>query len=539
MKSPVPPRSPLCFTPAARLEGQPAARPSAGSGRLARLALLIAGSFPVTLATAQAQNNATLTTLYTFTGSSDSAQPSTALVQGNDGNFYGATGPTIYKLTPTGVFTTLYTFTGGSDGADAQSGLIQGSDGNFYGTALLPLANTYALPLGTIYKLTPAGVLTTLYTFTGGSDGDSCPYGLTQGSDGNFYGTTMYGGAAGGDGTIFQLTPTGTLTTLYTFTGGLDGGNPVGQLVMDSQGNFYGATSYGGGAGEMVYNDGTVFKITPAGVFTSLYSFLGGNGVNPEAGLTLGIDGFLYGSTDAGEFNDDSTVFQIGPFVTPARMLNTLHYFTPGTDGSYPSALVQGTDHIFYGTTTGTVGGPATVFKVSPVGQYTAGGFSIIYTFTDGGAPASALILGSDGNFYGTTYRGGANGNGTIFKLTVNPAFFDGQVSVDGGFYFLAFPGGNYFGFYTFLDDPHYLYHLDLGYEYITDANDRDNGIYLYDFASGGFFYTSPFLPFPYLYDFGLNSFVYYYPDPDDAGRYNTDGVRYFYDFNTGQIISK
>ena len=110
----------------------------------------------------------------------------------------------------------------------------------------------------------------------------------------------------------------------------------------------------------MVYGDGTVFKITPAGVFTSLYSFLGGNGVNPPAGLALGIDGFLYGSTGGGTFNDDSTVFQIGTFGT----LNTLHYFNTSTEGSYPSTLVQGTDHIFYGTTTGTVGGPATVIKV-------------------------------------------------------------------------------------------------------------------------------------------------------------------------------
>ena len=121
----------------------------------------------------------------------------------------------------------------------------------------------------------------------------------------------------------------------------------------------------------------------------------------------------------------------------------------------------------------------------------------------------------------------------------VHPPFFAGEVALDDGVYYLQIPGGDAFGYYSFLEDANYLYHFDFGYEYVFDAADGDGGIYLYDFASSDFFYTSPGYPFPYLYDFGLNSVVYYYPDPNNPGHYNTGGVRYFYVFSTGQTISK
>ena len=110
---------------------------------------------------------------------------------------------------------------------------------------------------------------------------------------------------------------------------------------------------------------------------------------------------------------------------------------------------------------------------------------------------------------------------------------------MSSGVYYLAFASGNYFGYYSFLANPAYLFHFDLGYEYVFDAADGKSGVYFYDFASSTFFYTSPTFPFPYLYDFSLNSVLYYYPDPNNAGHYNTDGIRYFYDFNTGMIITK
>ena len=121
----------------------------------------------------------------------------------------------------------------------------------------------------------------------------------------------------------------------------------------------------------------------------------------------------------------------------------------------------------------------------------------------------------------------------------VHPPFFDGEAALANGVYYLSFPAGNPFGYYSYLSDPNYIYHFDLGYEFVFDAKDGNSGVYLYDFASNDFFYTSPGFPFPYLYDFGLNTVLYYYPDPDDAGRYNTNGVRYFYRFDTGKIFTK
>ncbi len=118
-------------------------------------------------------------------------------------------------------------------------------------------------------------------------------------------------------------------------------------------------------------------------------------------------------------------------------------------------------------------------------------------------------------------------------------SFFNGEAALGNGAYYLRFPNGNPFGYYSYLTDPRYIFHFDLGYEYVFDALDGKSGVYLYDFKSGGFFYTSPGFPFPYLYDFTLNSVLYYYPDPANAGRYNTNGTRYFYVFNTGQIVSR
>ncbi len=122
---------------------------------------------------------------------------------------------------------------------------------------------------------------------------------------------------------------------------------------------------------------------------------------------------------------------------------------------------------------------------------------------------------------------------------SVPSTFFKGESALGSGAYYLAFPSGDYFGYYSFLSDTRYIYHFDLGYEYCIDAGDGSNGIYFYDFKSDDFFYTSPDFPFPYLYDFNLSALLYYYPDPNNAGHYNTNGVRYFYNLSTGEIISK
>ena len=160
--------------------------------------------------------------------------------------------------------------------------------------------------------------------------------------------------------------------------------------------------------------------------------------------------------------------------------------------------------------------------------------------------PFGNLLETSPDVFLGVSQSNNSNesGDGTILQLTVTGSsapfpFFAGEAALGSGVYYLAFPNGNYFGYYSFLTDPAYLYHFDLGYEYVFDAADGESGVYLYDFLSSDFFYTSPVFPFPYLFDFTLNSVLYYYPDPNNPGHYNTDGIRYFYDFNTGQIITK
>ena len=192
---------------------------------------------------------------------------------------------------------------------------------------------------------------------------------------------------------------------------------------------------------------------------------------------------------------------------------------------------------------------------------------SVAVQQTDGGSSySSSGTIAADGAISGLNIRvnslsrgnltipysakvavdGSVTGNGSSGDIVVDlvasrmaTTLFTGEIALGGGAYFLQFPNGNYFGYYSYLSDPKYIYHFDLGYEYIFDAADGQGGVYFYDFKSNGFFYTSPLFSFPYLYDFSLNSVVYYYPDPNRPGRYNTNGVRYFYVTSTGQTVSK
>src|ERR1039458_3986157 len=220
----------------------------------------------------------TLTTIYDFcsqTGCADGGSPFGGLVQGSDGNFYGTASNwnlagygTVYKLTASGTFTVLHTFTDESDGAAPYAGLIQTTDGNFYGVTITgapPHSNG-----GTVYKVTASGTLTPLHAFAGHPNDGCEPYGpLVQATDGNFYGTTNYGGTSNncgifGCGTVFKITTGGTVTILYSFctqSGCLDGSSPQAGLVQGSDGNLYGATFYGGPNYGGPNGYGTVFKI--------------------------------------------------------------------------------------------------------------------------------------------------------------------------------------------------------------------------------------------------------------------------------------
>jgi uncharacterized repeat protein (TIGR03803 family) len=374
----------------------------------------------------------TFKSLVSFNGADGAYPYYGSLVQGLDGNFYGTTlnggandYGTVFKISPGGTLTTLYSFCSKKDCTDGSwpgAGLVLATDGNFYGTTWLGGAYAYgpkcsSYGCGTVFKITPGGTLTTLHNFDG-INGASPIAGLVQATDGNFYGTTTGGGVYYG-GTVFKITPGGTLTTLHSFSGTC-GSSPIAGLVQATDGDLYGTTENGGAYSYW----GTVFKITPGGMLTTLHSFDGTDGGIPIAGLVQATDGNFYGTTEeagvssgcqaAGIGDGCGTVFRI----TPGGTLTTLHAFD-FTDGLNPSGvLVQATDGNFYGTTAndgGTVGG--TVFKITPSGTLTT---LHSFDYTDGARPYAGLVQATDGNFYGTTNAaGGANSYGTVFSLAV------------------------------------------------------------------------------------------------------------------------
>jgi len=381
-------------------------------------------------ATAAGLSAQTFTTLHKF-NVVDGQGPAAGLVQAANGGLYGTTdaggasggfiGGTVFAFSSNGALTTLYSFCANypscPSSSDPQAALIQGSDGNLYGTTF----DDYGP--GTVFKITPEGTLTTLIDFDG-PDGSGPWAGLVQGGDGHFYGTTR-GGGSEGSGTVFRITPGGMLTTLYSFCSQAncaDGYFPDGTLIQGIDGNFYGTASVGGANG-----DGTVFRITPTGALTTLHSFDWTDGAYPQAGLTIGPDGSLYGTTQGGG-------------------------------------------------NAGCIEGCGTIFRITYNGQLTT-----LYSFCsqincmDGASPQDALELATDGNFYGMTLLGGGlqtcepfgdRGCGTIFKITPTGSLntlhtFCSQISsgsctdgllpdggvvqdTNGGFYGTTWGGGKY-----------------------------------------------------------------------------------------------
>jgi uncharacterized repeat protein (TIGR03803 family) len=362
----------------------------------------------------------TFTILASF-NSSGGYDPNPGFVQGFNGNLYGTTfnsnsgngWGTVFEVTPSGTLTTLGSFNY-NDGANPTAGVIQATNGNFYGTTTAGGANAG----GVIFEITPAGTLSALYSLCSPpncADGLGSNAPLVQAINGKFYGTTATGGANIVDGTVFEITPAGTLTTLHSFNR-TDGKFPQG-LVQATDGNFYGTTN-GGGANSF----GTIFKITPAGVLTTLYNFCSltncADGTTPLT-LVQATDGNFYGTAWGGGFynNTECSVYGCGTIfkITPGGTLTTLYTFQ-GTDGTSPDALVQATDGNFYGAS-GIASGNnfGTLFEITAAGKLT---FLHTFTFTDGGGPYG-LVQATNGTFYGTAAGGGANGVGTVFSLSV------------------------------------------------------------------------------------------------------------------------
>jgi uncharacterized repeat protein (TIGR03803 family) len=306
---------------------------------------------------------------------------------GTDGNFYGATVfggtdglGTVYKLTPKGVLTVLHSFTGAADGDRPISPPIEATSGTFYGTT-----TSQSVANSTAYSVTSKGVFKTLHTFTG-PDGQNAYAQLVQGADGNFYGDTDTGGTSN-DGVIFKMTASGTVTVLHNFAG-TDGSGPLWALIQASDGNFYGVTNGGGAA-----NAGVIFKITPGGTYTDVHDLNGTtDGSNPFSGLIQATDGNLYGVTSNINSSNAGTIYR----VTTGGTFTTLYSFTDSTDGGYPqSPLRQHTNGLLYGST--YIGGDQSCFSVVYInGQPTEViGCGVIFSLDVGLGPFVNLVTTS------------------------------------------------------------------------------------------------------------------------------------------------
>lgn len=295
----------------------------------------------------------------------------------------------------------------GSNGGGPLAPLIQATDGNLYGTT--PVGG---VGYGTVFKMTPEGTITLLHSFNL-TDGGTPFAGLVQGSDGNFYGTTSTGGPTG-HGTVFKITRESTLTTLYSFCAQQEcpDGSGNARLIQATDGNFYGTTPGGG-----YYNAGTVFKMSLQGQLSTLHSFNVSDGMGP-VGLVQATDGNFYGTTPQGA-KGYGTVYRI----TPDGTLTTLHVFCDkgicGSEGTIPNGgLMQAADGNFYGTTSrGGAEGVGTVFAMTPEGAFTT-----LHSFClrcgDGSIPSDGLAQATDGDLYGVTTIGGLSNDGTLFKIT-------------------------------------------------------------------------------------------------------------------------
>ncbi len=337
------------------------------------------------------------------------------LTAGTDGNYYGVTDSggafdagVFFRITPGGVFTVLHEFNGDSDGGFPIARLLRASDGNFYGTTYLGGSQG----LGTFYKITPTGTLTTIVNWTNDAVGWGPNGDVVQAADGSFFGTNRSANVPGHEdsGSVFRVSQSGIATVVASLANlpAMDSCLPDG-LMQASDGNFYGTTFYGGSK-----QAGTIYKVTPAGVITLLAEFGPSENDRPAGALVEGADGCLYGTSHDGGTGGGGTIFKI----TKSGTLTTLFNMEIGSEGpSNPWAgLVKGPNGTFYGTSEG--GGTyfrGTLFKLDAKGGVT---LAAEFFGDDNHAPNSALLQTRDGNFYGTTSYGGYTTSKSVFKMS-------------------------------------------------------------------------------------------------------------------------
>ncbi len=433
--------------------------------RVSIVLTLVAWGFATRIAFAQTDDavasSVKLTTLVRFTGANGLAA-SSPLIQASDGEFYGTTTyggagtycggigcGTIFKIAPTGALTTLYSFlcseSGCPNGQFPRATLLQVTNGDLYGTTQSGGSNNE----GTIFKITPNGALTTLYSFcaqNGCPDGEQPFAGLVATATGDLYGTAPLGGITSsscpsGCGTLFKVTPRGALTTLHSFCsqgGCVDGFYPSGPLIQAKNGDLYGTTMFGGTRNSSGYcpsGCGTVFKISTTGKLTTLYSLCTQsnctNGAESYGGVVQANNGDLYGTTTYGGITTSPFPFGSGTIfrITPSGTLTTLYSFCSEQgfqcpDGDAPNAgLVQAASGNLLGTTSyGGANGYGTIFRIKPEGTLTT-----LYNFcsqagcADGGNP-NGLVQSTNGEFYGTT--SGLGGYGVVFSLSTGQGPF-------------------------------------------------------------------------------------------------------------------
>jgi uncharacterized repeat protein (TIGR03803 family) len=383
--------------------------PLPGAARIGFAALALLGKTALSPAHAASE-----TVLYSFQGASagDGANPFASLIHVK-GTFYGTTYyggagnyGTVFSVTKTGAERVVYAFQGepAGDGANPEASLIN-QDGTLYGTTYQGGPSGYS---GTVFSVTAAGAESVLFSFQGTSGSLPCAGLINVG--GTLYSTTLFGGAKS-EGEVFSITRSGTEKVVYSFNDGggrIDGINPYGGLLHVG-GNLYG-TTYNGGTDD----EGTVFKVTKSRTEKVLYSFKAGNdGSRPFASL-IKVGSTLYGTTLTGGANGYGTVFKVSK-AGAERVIYTFQGQAAG-DGSSPQGALLDVDGTLYGTTQGGgASGYGTVFKVTPAGAET-----VIYSFQgtsgDGANPQAGLIK-VGGSLYGTTYKGGASGNGTVFAI--------------------------------------------------------------------------------------------------------------------------